>query len=253
MDLDHCVLWKVWPKLHCQVFTIFLHVKGITKYEDFQSTCIHSHPLSHPSVPTFKINDSYTISSSGFVSYISTRSGFEATNKKSPLWNVSPKTKLSLHWNSPTPAHKRIHAHLRLKPPIPILLFLADLSPFPLPTVNHRWGCGKLNWGWHWSNGELWPFKQSPETELVNVCTCVHTYPLRFTHNSLPRLCLFGLANGGCHGQSPEPATDLLQVGFWPLSSLRSSPDPWPLTRLILPSTLNRGQGCCWGTRRHGD
>lgn len=138
-------------------------------------------------------------------------------------------------------------------PPPPILLFLADLSPFPLPTVNHRRGCGKLNWGWHWSNGELWPFKQSPETELVNVCTRVHIYPLRFTHNSLPRLCLFGLANGGCHGQSPEPATDLLQVGFWPLSSLRSSPDPWPLTRLILPSTLNRGQGCCWGTRRHGD
>lgn len=145
MDLDHCVLWKVLPKLHCQVFTIFLHVKGITKYEDFQSTCIHSHPLSHPSVPTFKINDSYTISSSGFVSYISTRSGFEVTNKRSVKCESKNKALPSL--KQPNPSTQTYTYTSDSSPPPPILLFLADLSPFPLPTVNHRRGCGKLNWG----------------------------------------------------------------------------------------------------------
>lgn len=47
-----------------------------------------------------------------------------------------------------------------------------------------------------------------------------------FTHNPLCPLCFFGLGNGGCHGQLPELAADLLQVALWLLSSPRSCPDP---------------------------
>lgn len=76
------------------------------------------------------------------------------------------------------------------------------------------------------------------------VCTRVHGSPLRFTHNPLLPVCLFGLGNGGCHGQSPEPAADLLQVALWLLSSPRSCPDPCPLTSdpRGLPCALTRGR-----------
>lgn len=60
---------------------------------------------------------------------------------------------------------------------------------------------------------------------------------LRFTHK--PRF--FAIRDGGCQGQSPEPAADLVQVVLWLLSSLRSCPDPCPVTPRGPPRALTSG------------
>lgn len=113
-----------------------------------------------------------------------------------------------------------------LNPPPPMThSFSRDPSPSPLPTVNHTHGVGGGEL--EVKPGELWPFGQSTWTELVCVVRArVYGSHLRFTHNPLPPLCFFAISNGGCHGQSPEPATDLVQVALWLLSSPRSRPDP---------------------------
>lgn len=46
-----------------------------------------------------------------------------------------------------------------------------------------------------------------------------------FTHNPLPPVRCSAISNGGCHGQSPEPAADLVQVALRLLSSLRNCHD----------------------------
>lgn len=164
--------------------------------------------------------------------WLNTWSGIEPTNKKFAPWNTSVKTKPSFSLNPPT-----LHT-LDLTRPFP--------SPSPLPAVNHTHGAGES--GLEVTLRELWPFGQSTRTELLCVDSCMwisyKNYP-----QSLAPLCFFAISNGGCHGQSPELSTDLVQVALWLLSSPRSCPDPWSLTPRGAPRALSGGRGwnCCWG------
>lgn len=200
---------------------------------------IYLHSPIHSCVQTCR-TENKTGSSSCSISLISTHGVSLSQQTTNLLYEIQVQKQSSPFREAPIlSTHPHSHVRLSLKTPM-IHSFSQDPPPCPLPTVNftHRVGGRRVrgNTGATVSCGPL----NTPHTVKAVERECVRS--AKFTHNALPPLCLFGLGKSGCHGWSPKPALDLLQVVLWLLSIRRSFRNPWPrpLGSALCPNQRDR-------------